>query len=470
MRRLEIIYRDHSARQRIGALLIILCVALTERAVASSPSKVPELPADPVLADLIKQSLAALPDLAKARALAQADRERAVAVGAYPDPMLQLGIQNDGFSKLEIGKMETSWYSIMISQTFPWPGKLPLRSEIAEISAKQADQNIVRLRLTAEAEVRRAYLNLVFARDRLTLLDSLEAIWQKSDAVAKARYETGQGAQSDVLRIQLELNRIRQRRFALQVEADTQVQTLNRMRAHPLNEAIDLSTHLTDLALPVPRDEMPSAQDALDRSPELASAVLEVKQAEKLVGLAGKSSLPDITVNVGLMPRGGDFPTMWLVNIGGAIPLFTSSKQDREVAGNEARLAGSRRNVEALDQLLRLRVAQRRTALVATLETIKLYRDGLLVQSEAAVDSTLAQYEVGKLSLASVFQANAGLIADQEGYLQALAQVSRFEIDAFEVSLAPIASASAGMETARMPNAGANQSGDAAQGSSSSSM
>ena len=53
---------------------------------------------------------------------------------------------------------------------------------------------------------------------------------------------------------------------------------------------------------------------------------------------------------------------------------------------------------------------------------MKLYRDGLLVQSQATSESTLAQYRVGRVTFASVLDANAGYVADKEGLLLAIAE------------------------------------------------
>ncbi|MEK6606700.1 MAG: TolC family protein [Myxococcota bacterium] len=438
------------------ATLAFLSLAVAQPAGAASPgsSDAPKLPTDPVLATLIEQSLAARPELAQARAEVRAERERVPQAGALPDPMLQLGVQNDGFTSWEVGRMETSWYSIMLSQTFPWPGKLRLRSGVAEVGAKLADQSVARVRLSTEADVRRAYLNLLLARDRLALLDRLEAIWQKSATLARIRYETGQGAQSDVLRAQLELNRIRQRRWVMQADVASEAQTLNRLRGHPLDEPIEPSVHIVDLPIPTPRDPAGAAQDALDRSPELAAARLGATQAEASVALARKGTLPDLTVNAGVMPRGGDFPPMWLMSVAGPLPVFADAKQRRAVAETEARVTANRKNIEALVQVLRLRVEQRRAVLGAMIENIRLYRDGLLVQSEATADSTLAQYQVGRVTFASVLEANAGFIADQDGYLQVLAQAHRLEIDTAEVSLAPVASAGGAMGGAAVPGTG----------------
>ena len=405
---------------------------------ANPQPRVPELPADSLLTKLIEQSLAVRPELAQARATARAERERVPQAGALPDPMLELGVQNDGFTSWEVGRTAMSRYSIMASQTLPWPGKRRLRSEIAELSVRQADQNLVRVRLSTEAAVRRAYLSLMLARDRLALLERLDAISLRSAAIARARYEAGTGAQSDILRAQLELKRIQQRRWALQVEEDTAAQTLNRLRGHPLDEAIRPPVRIVDLAIPALRAEPAAVQDALERSPELASARAGVTQGQRSISLSQKSYLPDFTVTAGVMPRGGPFAPLWLVTVGAPLPVFAGSQQSRAVAESEARLVANQGYAQALEQILRLRVQQRCVALGATLETIRLYREGLLALSETTADSTLAQYEVGKVTFLSVLEANAGLIADQDNYLQVLAQAQRLQIDAAEVSLEPV--------------------------------
>jgi outer membrane protein TolC len=438
--------------------LALLLFAQGVAAAPGEPSKAPALPTDPLLERLIEQSLAARPELRQARAIARAERSRVAQAGAPPDPMIQLGVQNEGLTRWEVGTGMSSWYQVMASQTVPWPGKLRLRGEIAELGASQADQGTARVRLSTEADVRRAYLGLLLARDRMGLLDRLDAISQKSVALARTRYEAGNGAQSDVLRAQLELNRIKQRRWALQVEAENAVQSLNRLRGHPLDEAIETPVRLPELPVPVLPGEAPATQDALDRSPELAAARLAVTLGERSVDLSEKGWFPDLTVTAGVMPQGGIYPLMWLVNVGGPLPIFAASKQSRAVAEAEARVAASSAGVEALEQVLRLRVQQRRAALRAALETLRLYKGGLLVQSEATAESTRSQYEVGKVTFASVLEANTGLIGDQDSYLAVLAVAQSLQIDALEVSLAPVSSGGAVMGTAA-PTAGAMELG-----------
>lgn len=445
--------------RRLVALLLV-CAGAAPALAAAAP---PALPTDPVLDRLIAESLAARPELKQAEAMVHAESSRVPQAGALPDPMLTLGIQNDGFQRIQVGEMETSYYQIMASQTFPWPGKRGAREDVARLGAKASESNVSRLRLSTEAEVRRAYLDLLVARDRLALLDRLEAIWQKSASIARTRYEAGEGAQSDVLRAQLELSRLKQRRFALRAEERTRVQLLDRLRGRPVEEPIETTAAVRDLPVPTLPALEAAVDDARARSPELAAARLSHQRAQRTMELARRDRFPDITVSAGIMPRGSLEP-MWLASVGFTLPVWSGRKQSRGVQESSARASAEAAGTDSVDQVLRLRVAERRANLEALGDTIRIYREGLLVQSQATAESTLAQYRVGKVTFASVLEANAGYIADEESYLLAIADAQRIAIAALEVSLDASAGPSSAGGGAGMPGAGAAASGGGGMG------
>ena len=125
-------------RLPLGALAALLLLAPQARASAQTTAALPALPTDPVLSQLIEESIAARPELRQADAAVRAERERIPQAGALPDPVLSLGIQNDGFKEIMIGKMETSFYQVMLSQGLPWPGKRGLRTDVARLGADEA--------------------------------------------------------------------------------------------------------------------------------------------------------------------------------------------------------------------------------------------------------------------------------------------------------------------------------------------
>ena len=423
---------------RLLSLEMVLLLLLGHVALAEEPSSVPAgtvLTDDPLLVGLVEEALAKRPELAQARAAIQADLERVPQASALPDPVLTTGIQNDGFSSIQIGEMETSWLIFMGSQTFPWSGKRDLRGEVSTLGVRQAEADLQRAQLFVQAEVERAYVDLLLARDQLGLLGKLEALWAQAEGIARIRYETGDGAQSDVLRAQLERSRLEQRRWALDAEERRRVAILNRLRAHPLEDAIATSRSLVDVPDPVLPDSTAAVTDAEARSPELQQSRLAIEQSGKLVDLAEKDYYPDLTVSAGVMPRWGDFETMWQAGLSLSIPIWGGSKQSHAIEENRIRGTAAQYGAESVRQLLHQRVMERRTLLAALIKTNRMYRSGLLVQSEATVTSTTAQYQVGRVTFASVLEAITGYVADLEAFYESIAAIQRVEIAQREVSL-----------------------------------
>ncbi len=426
-----------------------------------APAAPPQAADDPVLAGLIEESLARRPELRQAGALVSAERERVPQAGALQDPVLSLGLQNDGFKGLQIGKMETSYWQVMVTQPLPWPGKRGLRTEVASAGVKLAEAAALRARLTAEADVRRAYLDLLLVRDRLALLTRLESLWTKAEGLARTRYEAGEGAQSDLLRAQLERNRLRQRRWSLEAEQRTRLQALNRLRGHGLDEPFPTTATVAGLGLPALPDPAEALADAERRSPELRSARLQVERASAQADLARRERYPDLALTAAIMPRGA-FEPMWSAGISVNLPIFSGRKQARAVAESEARAAAGDGAAEAVIQVLHQRVEERQALLGSLIESARLYRDGLLVQSRATAESTLSQYRVGRVTFASVLEAIAGAVNDEDGYLQTVASARRVAISAGEVSLDPAGGGGGGLAGASIPGAGAMGGGSVA--------
>ncbi|MEI7704107.1 MAG: TolC family protein [Deltaproteobacteria bacterium] len=410
------------------------------------------LPSDPAVAALVAEALKNSPEIGRADATARAEVERAPQLASLPDPTLTLGIQNDGFNGIQIGTMETSYWQVMLTQPIPWPGKLSARAATARSQAGVASAETNRLRLVTTAEVERAYVDLLLVRGQMGILAKLEVLWREAEVMARTRYEVGQGAQSDLLRAQLERTRLKQRRAALEGEERIRLQSLNRLRVHPLEEPIATPHPLSAFADPVLRATAEAVADAERRSPDLFIASLSVQTADRRVDAAKKEWFPDFAVTAGIMPRGPIEP-MWTLQLGITLPVWGATKQSRAVDESQARREAELRGEESVRQLVTLRAQERRSLLEAALQTLEIYRGGILVQSDAAVRSTLAQYQVGKVTFPSVLEVLRGLVVDEGGYLDALASAQRIAISDREVSLAPPDGSSGGGGGGSMPGA-----------------
>jgi outer membrane protein TolC len=211
---------------------------------------------------------------------------------------------------------------------------------------------------------------------------------------------------------------------------------------HPLDELVDTPVPLTEaLGGPLPPPEVLVA-DAEARSPDLSLAMRNVTVAEARVKSAYRERWPDLSFSAAIMPR-GQLEPMWAASVGLSLPIYWWDKGSRAVGEAEQVRAAEQQGVESVRQLLALRTRERHTALAALLETLAVYRHGLLVQSDATVRSTLFQYRVGKVPFASVLEVMRGLVSDEGGYLTALADAQRLLIGLREVSLQPPAAAGA---------------------------
>ncbi len=191
-------------------------------------------------------------------------------------------------------------------------------------------------------------------------------------------------------------------------------------------------------------------QRAEQESPELQAARIGLGQAERRLDLARRDRFPDFALSAGLMPRGSLDP-MWQVGFSISLPIWSRQKQQRAVAeqGNRQRASGS--EVEGVRNLLTQRIQERSAQLDAALDTLRLYREGILVQGESTFEASLAQYETGRVPFLSVLEALNGWISDEGGLLQTIAQALSIRIAQEEFNLSGTPSiASPGLRSGAM--------------------
>ena len=286
----------------------------------------------------------------------------------------------------------------------PGPGKRGLRTRRARLGARRGRGDAWRARgSTTEADVRRAYVDLLLARDRLALLGGSRRSGPSPRASRGPATRSGEGAQSDVLRAQLELNRLRQRRCALEAQERTGRADAEPAARPPARRA-DRDRRRACASSRIPALPAPDAalEDAHARSPELAQARLGGGSGPaKSVELARRERYPDFSVNAGVMPRGAARPDV----AGGDLASTCRSGRTASRAAPSRRARRGReasaRGAEAIEQSSSGCASQERRARSRrSLETARLYREGLLVQSRGRPpSSTLAQYRVGRVTV-----------------------------------------------------------------------
>lgn len=414
--------------RRAVPMLVVLSVAVSLFA-QSSP---PEAPEDGRLAALVQEALAKNPEVLEADEAVKAARARPEQARALPDPTLSFNYTNDGWSPT-LGERDMTTLGVMGSQVLTWPGKRRLRGAVAVLEADQVALRADRVRLGLAAAVKRAYSGLVLARELMTLVLEQEEIWKQIEGVARARYAVGQGAQQDVLRVQVEVTRTQQLRAEQVAEASVRQAELNRLLARAPDQPVEAADHLALVKEPRPREE--TLAHVTQASPELRAASAAIERDRLLVDLAGKESRPDVAVQAGYMNR-GRLDSMWQAGVAFNLPVRRRRLQEAS-AEAEARVRASERRLESLRLELRFRTEER-LAQLQTAETLaRLYGEGIVPQDQMSVEAAVANYQAGKVPFVAVLEALATLYGDRSTHLRVLAGHQRIHASLEEASLDP---------------------------------
>jgi cobalt-zinc-cadmium efflux system outer membrane protein len=419
----------------VARKLVVVGVAL-QLVLASAPARAqvtwPVPVEDPLLASLIDEALSKNPDVAAARQAAAAAGQRPAQARSLSNPMFSVGYTNDGWSP-SLGTQEMTTLGFMASQDLPYPGKRGLRGDVASREAGQVEQQAERVGRGITAAVKRAYYGLLLSRNLLDLIRDQQENWKQIEGVARARYTVGQGAQQDVLRVQVEVTRIEQFLAEQEAEADIRLAEINRLLARAPNASLETSAQLALRPVQGGLDQL--VEWATGVSPEIKASGLGAERASLAVTLAKKEFKPDFSVQTAYMNRGGLAP-MWQAGIGVSVPLYRQ-RLSAGVAEAEAQLRSSQSAIESIRLQLRFRTQERLTQLKTTETVATLYGEGIVPQDRMSVEAALANYQTGKVPFIAVLEALTTLYNDRVTYLRLLANHEQTMASLEEASLDP---------------------------------
>lgn len=345
------------------------------------------------LADLIDQARLDNPMLLATRLQVDVAQERVPQRGALPNPELFFGLKNrplDGFGTDQQMTMNV----IGAAQRFPWPGNQGFSKEKAEhlatadwLDASEAERQLV-ARLSA------VYYWAAFLDRAIGIMRGTRELLRGFREVAETKYAVGAGVQQDVLQAQISVARMteditiaEQRRVALTAR-------INALVGRPSDwiiGALELPSSLP--ALP-PTDSL--TDQAVRQRPALAAAVQRVAAADAGYRAARRKLYPDITFKVeyGQRPQFVDFLTLM---VGVEIPLW-AGKSDlplrREMKAMWLKEEARARDLhnETVARVMEIRAEAERARKLA-----ELYRESIVPQARASVESALSAYRVGEV-------------------------------------------------------------------------
>jgi len=307
--------------------------------------------------------------------------------------MLSFGLMNrplDGFGTDEAMTMN----SIQLTQRIPWPGKLGYARERAERLADAQALDVDETERQLVARVTSVYYQLAFMDRGLTVMRETRDLLRDFLDVSSTRYAVGEGLQQDVLQAQVSVARMSEDITVMEQSRVAMAARLNALLGRAATVPVDA------LVLPEPAGTLPPVDSLMVRAaaerPALAAARERVMAAEAGYRSARRQLYPDFMVTLGYGQR-PQYTDMATIMVGVSVPIFAGSSQlplRRELAAEQAAREAEEQDLhnETFARLTELRADAERAARLATL-----YRDAILPQARAAVESAFSAYRVGKV-------------------------------------------------------------------------
>lgn len=299
-------------------------------------------------------------------------------------------------------------------------GRLSQATDAAQARLLASQHDLAAARLSVQATLTQTYLNLRAAEAQEALLSRSMAVYTRSLELARARYQTGVAAQTDVLQAQTQLRTAQ----IQQAEAISQRALLEHALAALLGQApssINLAKNGQLPAVPSAPPLLPA--DLLARRPDIAAATERVTAAYAQIGVSQAALLPALTLNGSLGYRGPELSDLvsgphrvW--SLGPALLQSIFDGGVRKAATEQARAQADQATaayrqtvlsalVEVEDNLVLADQLQKQSALQA--EAVAFAKRNLQITED--------QYRVGTVSYVNVVLAQATALNSERGWL-----------------------------------------------------
>ncbi|HUW28079.1 MAG TPA: TolC family protein [Sulfuriferula sp.] len=367
---------------------------------------------------LVQQVLQRNPGIEAMQAAADAANARIESAGALDDPMVSYVVAPNTAGGPRQGLNQNA----QISQKFPWPGTLALRSRMATAEAESADRQVTDLRLRLAALARADYAQWYYVHRALAINAENTRLVTHLRGVAEAAYASGQSPQQDVLQAEVALVRLQNQALELTRLQRTVQAKINALQNLDPDTAVPAPV---DLPREIPLPTSTALQDAaLAHYPMLQSLDARVSASRDRVDLAHKNNYPNVSLLAGYNSI-MDLPAKRLT-VGVAINIPFGGNHRGEVSEANARLHESEAKLSDVRNQLLSDLDQTRATAAQAVATIRLYNGKLLPLIRLNMQAAEADYSNG--SGTGDF---LKLITAEQQYLMAELELARARADFF---------------------------------------
>ncbi len=408
----------HSGRAAWILLFCIFCVSIPGRALAqNSESPGPFEAKEITLEELLKAAAEDNPEIKSAEQSSAATRAGVPAAGALPDPTVKFETMGHLIPPTLMKGDPSSARTYGIEQEIPFPGKRGLKESIASSEAKAQDWNHELVHLNVMSELKQAFFDLYLIHKSIETLLKNKELLQNFEHAAEARYEVGQTTQQDVLKAQVELSKILDRLLGQGEKKRITEAKINSLLYRSAETPVGKPAEFQKAELSYSLEEL--TQLALSASPELQVKESEIARRQYGVELAQKEYYPDFAVGFTYFERDQN-PGMYAPMISATLPLYFWRKQRPELEAAKLNLSSARSMRDSTSSTVRYQVNETYATATTSEKLANLYKSAIIPQSNLALNSAIANYQVGKIDFLQLIDASMSLLEYQLKYYESM--------------------------------------------------
>jgi cobalt-zinc-cadmium efflux system outer membrane protein len=377
-------------------------------ALAASPLMAEEPAWKQRLEEAVSRAVSQNPSVAEMESRVQAARHRVGQASALPDPELEITAQDVPPSDFSFTRDDFTMTKVTARQTFPGAGKRPTREKVADAALAATEALHVEHLSRVAADVADAFFAVADVDAQSEILGASRQRFERVAASASERYRLGKGLQTDVLRANLEVTALEDKKIGLAGERRMLAARLNALQALPPE------TPIAPIPLPDDDPSTPSSADLIGtaetKSPTVAVAEAQIRQASEDLELARLERRPDVMAMAYYANR-ASFEDFVGASLAVNLPFFQPKRLREREAEREADLSGARANLEMQRNEIRRGIAEAYASLERAREQAALYRGSILPQAETNAKAAQESYAVGQIDFLTYVRAALDLDA-----------------------------------------------------------
>ncbi len=291
-------------------------------------------------------------------------------------------------------------------QEFPGPGKLRARAAVAGAGSRAKYFAFETAALQTAFDLKKSYYELHFLDDRLRINRETLSLLNDLERIAGAQNEVGKGTLQDVLRAQIERERV-----------STDIANLEDSRQPMLasfKAALGITPDQPDPPVParletteINPDSAELQRIAFARNPQLQAMEADVRAAEAGIALAYKSRVPDFSL--GLMADVKASPTLFRPLAGMTLPIWRD-KTAAEIAQAQALELAAKARLTAAQIALAVDFAEQSFAYREIGRNLDLLINRLIPKARQSLEIARAGYLSGTIDFFNLMDAERTLL------------------------------------------------------------